>query len=123
MSGTAAAAASAFTVTRTSSLPACWSARVCSTVARTSAVSVFVMDWTTIEVGHRGGGGLGVHRDAHQLTARLLERARLLDRRTDVGGIGVRHGLDDDRVGGAHPDPAHIDNDGVPALVHGVNIR
>ena len=48
MSGTARAAASVLTVTRTSSLPAAWSALTLATVASTSAVSVLVMDWTTI---------------------------------------------------------------------------
>src|SRR5713226_3673426 len=48
ISGTAAAAASLFTVTRTSSLPAACSARTCVAVATGSAVSVFVIDWTTI---------------------------------------------------------------------------
>jgi hypothetical protein len=48
MSGTAVAARSLFTVTRTSSLPASASAATCSTVRSTSAVSVFVIDWTTI---------------------------------------------------------------------------
>ena len=48
ISGTAAAAASLFTVTRTSCDPAAASAAVCATVSSTSAVSVFVIDWTTI---------------------------------------------------------------------------
>src|SRR5213593_479970 len=48
MWGTAAAAASLFTVTRTSSLPAWCNARTCAAVASTSAVSVLVIDWTTI---------------------------------------------------------------------------
>src|SRR5258708_16114627 len=48
MSGTAAAAASLLTVTRTSSLPAACSARTCAAVAAGSAVSVLVIDWTTI---------------------------------------------------------------------------
>src|SRR4029434_2453095 len=48
ISGSARAAASLFTVTRTSSLPAACSARTCATVPATSAVSVFVMDWTTM---------------------------------------------------------------------------
>ena len=46
--GTAAAAASVFTVTRTSSDPARASAITWFTVDATSAVSVFVIDWTTI---------------------------------------------------------------------------
>src|SRR5512143_4093165 len=48
MSGTARAASSLLTVTRTSSEPASASARTCATVAATSAVSVLVIDWTTI---------------------------------------------------------------------------
>src|SRR6266536_2345050 len=46
ISGTAFAAASLLTVTRTSSLPAAWSALTCATVPAMSAVSVLVMDWT-----------------------------------------------------------------------------
>src|SRR5215470_12700273 len=45
--GTAAAASSLFTVTRTSSDPARARAATCCTVEGTSAVSVFVMDCTT----------------------------------------------------------------------------
>ena len=48
MCGTAAAASSLFTVTRTSSDPARASAATCCTVPGISAVSVLVMDCTTI---------------------------------------------------------------------------
>src|SRR5215212_1397569 len=47
ISGTAAAAASLLTVTRTSSLPACARRATWIAVASASAVSVFVIDWTT----------------------------------------------------------------------------
>src|SRR5271156_1324537 len=47
IAGTAAAAASLLTVTRTSSEPALASAATCWMVPCTSAVSVLVMDWTT----------------------------------------------------------------------------
>src|SRR3990172_2548228 len=47
ISGTACAAASWFTVTRTSSLPARARSATWRTVAVTSAVSVLVIDWTT----------------------------------------------------------------------------
>src|SRR5689334_20371343 len=47
MSGTAAAAPSLLTVTRTSSLPACARRATWIAVASESAVSVFVIDWTT----------------------------------------------------------------------------
>src|ERR671913_1757923 len=48
ISGTAAAASSLLTVMRTICEPACASAAICSAVAIGSAVSVFVIDWTTI---------------------------------------------------------------------------
>ena len=48
MCGTAAAASSRSTVMRTSSEPARASAATCRAVASASAVSVLVMDWTTI---------------------------------------------------------------------------
>src|SRR6266498_255177 len=48
IAATARAASSVFTVTRTSSLPAACRARTCAAVAATSAVSVLVIDWTTI---------------------------------------------------------------------------
>ena len=48
MTGTAWAAASLLTVTRTSSDPACASWATWMAVASASAVSVFVIDWTTI---------------------------------------------------------------------------
>ncbi len=48
MAGTAAAASAVFTVTRTSSEPASANAFTCATVDATSAVSVLVIDCTTI---------------------------------------------------------------------------
>jgi hypothetical protein len=48
ISGTAAAASSVLTVTRTSSDPAWASRATWIAVASGSAVSVFVIDWTTI---------------------------------------------------------------------------
>src|SRR6266542_3889486 len=48
ISGTARAASSLLTVTRTSSLPAACSALTWATVPSMSAVSVLVMDWTTM---------------------------------------------------------------------------
>ena len=48
MCGTAAAASSRSTVTRTISEPARASAATWATVAATSPVSVFVIDWTTV---------------------------------------------------------------------------
>src|SRR3989304_4725775 len=48
ISGRAAAASSVLTVTRTSSEPAPASAMTCAAVDAASAVSVLVMDWTTI---------------------------------------------------------------------------
>ena len=73
MSGTACAASSLLTVTRTSSLPARASAATWRTVPATSAVSVLVIDCTTtgwdeptetapmrvVTVWRRGNGGMG----------------------------------------------------------------
>ena len=47
ISGTAAAASGRLTVTRTISDPASASSMICCAVARASAVSVIVIDWTT----------------------------------------------------------------------------
>ena len=44
-----------------------------------------------------GGGFVAIDRDAHHLRARAGERGDLKRRRFDVGGVGVGHGLDDDR--------------------------
>jgi len=48
MIGTAAAASAVLTEIRTSSDPASASSLTCAIVAETSAVSVLVIDWTTI---------------------------------------------------------------------------
>src|SRR5881628_2077102 len=48
ISGTAAAASGTLTVQRTISEPASASSKVCLSVATISAVSVLVMDWTTM---------------------------------------------------------------------------
>ena len=46
-----------------------------------------------------GCGGLFViDGDTNQFGARACQRRNLLDSRGDVRGIGVRHGLHDDRV-------------------------
>src|SRR3989304_5586285 len=55
--GTASAASSLFTVTRTSSLPAAASWATWVAVASTSAVSVLVMDWTTMGWAEPTGTG------------------------------------------------------------------
>ena len=64
---------------------------------------------------HRGDGRrglLGVHGDPDELRARVGE-ARDLDRgRVGVGGVGVGHRLDDDRVGRADQDAPDVDRDG-----------
>ena len=69
MRGTAAADSGLFTVTRTNSDPARHSSDTCFTVPATSAVSVLVIDWTTIgcpeptstwPIAHRAGGAPGM---------------------------------------------------------------
>src|SRR5947209_4402787 len=50
------------------------------------------------DLGNGGGGGFGVDRDANELRAGAGERHHLIDRGSDVGGIGVGHRLNDDRM-------------------------
>jgi hypothetical protein len=64
------------------------------------------------------GCGLVVHRDAHQLAAGGMQGPHLCRRAFDIGGIGVRHRLDDDRVDGAHLDAADRDDAGPATLDH-----
>src|SRR5579862_2674292 len=56
------------------------------------------------------GGGLGrVDGDAHELRTRVRERAHLRDGRRDIGGVGVRHLLHNDRRATADGDAADHD--------------
>ena len=50
-----------------------------------------------LDRGHRGRRFGQVHRDAHELGARLRELDALPRGRVDVGRVGVRHRLDGDR--------------------------
>ncbi len=69
------------------------------------------------DVRHGARGVFGVDGDAHQLGAGLVEGADLRRRRGGVGGIGVGHGLDDDGVGRAHLNAAHVHRHGAAADV------
>jgi len=87
MWGTAAAASSLLTVTRTSSDPARASAATCCTVERMSAVSVFVMDCTTIgcirtyaHTTDDGGNALPALNIGHMGTSILSRAKRALAR-------------------------------------------
>src|SRR5215468_5029667 len=57
-----------------------------------------------------------VHGDAHQLTARGVERIDLGHGGGYVGGISVGHGLDDDGPLAADLDAAHVHGHGLPPL-------
>src|SRR5438132_867305 len=63
-------------------------------------------------------------RDPHQLAAGGMQGPHLCRRGCDVGGIGVGHRLDDDRMGGAHLHAADVDGYGPATRVvgHGENI-
>ncbi len=52
-------------------------------------------------LGDGGGGLLGVDRHAHELRAGVGQAGDLDRGRVRVGGVGVRHRLDDDRMGAA----------------------
>ncbi len=77
------------------------------------------------DVRHRLGRRLIVDRHPHQLAPRLVQRPYLRRGGVHVGGVGVGHRLDDDRVVAAHFDAAHVHADGLPAVIlgHGLNIR
>ncbi len=69
-----------------------------------------------------GGGGFGrVDGDSHQLRTGACQGLDLLDRSLDVRRVGVRHRLDDDGEGAAHPDGANLDGNGLlrRAMGHG----
>src|SRR5688500_4545304 len=96
--GTAAAASSLLTVTRTSSLPARANAATCRTVAAASAVSVLVMDCTTmgwpdptgtpptraVTVDRRMAGGMGGN-----ITSCMPEPPREGPRRATITGVAT----------------------------------
>ena len=64
------------------------------------------------DLGHGRGGLLGVDRDPDELAAGVGEPGDLDRRRVGVGRVGVRHRLDDDRMGAADEDAADVDADG-----------
>src|SRR5690606_31346052 len=68
---------------------------------------------TVYDVGDRPRRLFVVDRHPHDLTSRSPERGDLADRAFDVGGIGVRHRLHDDRMRGSYLDAADIDDDGL----------
>src|SRR6476661_9443197 len=98
ISGTAAAASSVFTVTRTSCEPAWASRATWIAVASGSAVSVFVIDWTTI--------GWALPTITPPTSTLTVERRRGL--RASVAAVMVvvlgAAGEDPDDVESAHPD-------------------
>src|SRR6476659_2752129 len=99
ISGTAAAACSVFTVIRTSCDPACARRAVWIAVASGSAVSVFVIDWTTI--------GWALPTRTPPTSTDTVERRR--GRRASVAAVIVAvrlraAGQDPDDVEAAHPD-------------------
>ena len=64
---------------------------------------------TPRDLGHGRGGARRVHRDADDFGARLEQCPDLIRRGRHVRRIGVRHRLDDDRVGAAHADASDVD--------------
>ena len=62
-------------------------------------------------LGDRGRRLLGVDRDADELRPGVGEARDLDGRRVGIGGVGVRHRLDDDGMRAADEDPADVDAD------------
>ena len=67
------------------------------------------------DVRNRLCGIVVVHRDAHHLGARARERRDLLHCALDIGGIGVRHRLHDDRSVRAGANAPNVDGYGTAA--------
>jgi tetratricopeptide (TPR) repeat protein len=67
------------------------------------------------DLRHGGRTLVAIDGDAHQLRARPVESGDLRDGGIDVGRIGVRHGLHDDRRPAADDDAADIDGNGSAA--------
>ena len=61
------------------------------------------------------GGLVGVDGDADQFGAGASQRHHLIDGRRDIGGVGVGHRLDNDRMGAADFDSADINDNGFAA--------
>ena len=76
------------------------------------------------DVRHRLRRGVVIDGHPDQLRPRLVECADLRHRRAHVGGVGVRHGLDDDRVGGPDPHAAYHGGDRFPSndVTHAGNL-
>ena len=66
-------------------------------------------------LGNGCRGFLGVDGDPHELRSGVGESRDLDGGPVRVGGVGVRHRLDDDRVGAAHEHAADVDADRGPA--------
>ena len=73
---------------------------------------------TLANMRHGGGRLVVVHRDAHQFRPRASQRFDLHDGALDIGGIGVRHRLHDDRRVAADGDGTHFDGQGMPSRCH-----
>src|SRR6185312_7590142 len=98
ISGTAAAASSVLTVTRTSSEPAWASLATWIAVASGSAVSVFVIDWTTI-------GWAEPTRTPPTSTETVARRCGRRESGLAMGGMGLGPARQDpDDVEAADPD-------------------
>ena len=75
------------------------------------------------DVGDRAGSVFSINGDADELGTGLVEGAHLRDRAAHVRRVGIRHRLDDDRVGGTHRNAADGDGDGPPAIPRGHRIK
>ena len=90
------------------------------------AVVVEVPDHGDVDLlddgGDGAGGGVVVDRHPHQLAPRFMEGPHLRHRRRHVSGVGVGHGLNDDRMGAAHRHAAHGGRYGGASGAHGGKI-
>ena len=106
MRGTAAAGSAMFTATRTSSEPASASALTCVTVASMSAVSVLVIDWTTIGEPPPTGTPPIIVRWERRRRMGVRLRALIECGKGTGGNAGQRAGMERWNGRSGHPTPA-----------------
>ena len=68
------------------------------------------------DMGDGGGGFIAVNRDADELGACANEGSDLLHRAINVSGVGIRHGLHDNRRAATDDHTADTNGDGLMAL-------
>src|SRR6185436_6627206 len=71
------------------------------------------------DLGNSACGLVVVHRDTHEPASRAREICHLKSGGCRIGGVGVRHRLNDDRIGGPYGNVADDGSRGLPSRYGG----